>query len=98
MTAEHDGRIVALIMLDAQKVLADKIPQDRAIVYELTGVAGGAWKMGAGQTASTIRMDAVDFSIYASGRFTVDEARAKAHISGDVALAESVLRQTQVLF
>jgi uncharacterized protein (TIGR03083 family) len=98
MTAGHDDRIVALIMADAQKVLANKIPEGRAVVYELSGLAGGTWKMGTGQPMSTIQMDAVDFSIYASGRFTYAEARAKANISGDVALAESILKQTQVLF
>ena len=61
-------------------------------------VAGGVWKVGTGEAAATIQMDALDFSIFASGRFSYPEGREKAIISGDVALAELAMRNTLVLF
>ena len=69
-----------------------------AVVFDLTGVAGGSWKVGAGEPSATIQMDALDFNILASGRFTYAEARSKAIVTGDVALAESALKQTLLLY
>ena len=96
-TREHDGRIVALIVRDLDRALRNKLG-GQAIIVELAGVAGGVWKVGAGEAAATIQMDALDFSIFASGRFTYTEARAKATVSGDTALAELAMRNTLVLF
>jgi len=43
-------------------------------------------------------MDVLDFNIFASGRFSYDEARPRATITGDQALAELALRNTLVLY
>jgi hypothetical protein len=43
-------------------------------------------------------MDALDFNIFASGRFSYDEGRARASLSGDTALAELALKNTLVLY
>jgi uncharacterized protein (TIGR03083 family) len=96
-TCEHDGRIVALVMRDLGLSLHDKLG-GRAVTFDLVGVAGGAWKVGPGDAAATIQLDALDFGIFASGRFTYAEGRAKATLSGEVALAELALRNTLVLF
>lgn len=96
-TREHDGRIVALVMRDVGLRLR-KLLGARAVVFDLSGVAGGVWKVGAGEAAATIQMDALDFNILASGRFTYAEGRAKATVTGDVALAELALKNTLVLY
>ena len=96
-TAQQEGRIVALVMLDLAKRLRPRLG-GQAVRFELAGVAGGAWQVGAGQPAAAIHMDALDFSIYVSGRYRFDEARARAEFSGDAGLAEKALRQSAVLF
>jgi uncharacterized protein (TIGR03083 family) len=95
-TADHDGRIVALVMWDVEKALYRSLGQ-RAVIFELSGIAGGAWKIGAGEAAA-IQMDVLDFNIYASGRFDYAEARARAKLLGDVALAEATLKNILILF
>ncbi len=96
-TREHDGRIVALVMLDVQSQLEKKL-DGRAVRFELTGIAGGTYQIGAGEPAATIQMDALDFNIFASGRFTPEHARSRATVSGDTAFAESVFRKILVLY
>lgn len=96
-TREHDGRLVALIMRDVGLLLRDKLG-GRAVTIDLAGVAGGQWQVGSGDATATIQMDALDFSIFASGRFTLAEGQARANLSGDVALAELALKKTLVLF
>lgn len=96
-TAEHDGRIVALILRDLGRRLRGPLG-GRAVVFDLSGVAGGVWKVGLGEARATIQMDALDFSIFASGRFTFAEGRAKARVSGEVELAERALKKTLLVF
>jgi uncharacterized protein (TIGR03083 family) len=96
-TREHDGRIVALVMRDLGHSLRNKLG-GQAVVFDLTGVAGGVWQVGPGEAAATIRMDALDFNIFASGRFCYDEGRARAGLSGDTTLAELALKNTLVLY
>jgi uncharacterized protein (TIGR03083 family) len=96
-TREHDGRIVALVMRDLGRSLRSKLG-GQAVIFDLTGVAGGVWQVGPGEAAATIRMDALDFNIFASGRFSYDEGRARAGLSGDTALAELALKNTLVLY
>jgi uncharacterized protein (TIGR03083 family) len=96
-TAAHDGRIAALVMADVAKVLSKKL-DGHAVVFDLSGIAGGDWKIGRGEPTATIQMDVLDFNIYASGRFTYEEARAKASITGDMKLAEAALKNTLVLY
>ena len=96
-TRENDGRIVALVMRDVERLLREKLGR-HAVVFDLAGVAGGVWKIGSGEPTATIQMDALDFNILASGRFSYAEGRARATLSGDIALAELALKQTLVLF
>jgi uncharacterized protein (TIGR03083 family) len=96
-TRDHDGRIVELVMRDEDILLRDKL-DGRAVRFELSGVAGGDFQVGPGPAAAAIQMDALDFNIFASGRFTLAQARAKATLSGDAALAESALEKTLLLY
>jgi len=96
-TAEHDGRITALVMLDVAKALTSKL-DGQSIAFYLTGIAGGNWKIGNGEPAATIRMDVLDFNIFASGRFTYEHARPLATIVGDINLAERALSNLLIWF
>ncbi|MEW5873149.1 MAG: maleylpyruvate isomerase family mycothiol-dependent enzyme [Chloroflexota bacterium] len=96
-TRQHDGRIVELVMLDVAATLARKF-DGPALVFELTGIAGGAWKIGQGEPAATICMDALEFNIFASGRYTFEEARPKTTITGDVSRAEEALKNILVVY
>jgi uncharacterized protein (TIGR03083 family) len=96
-TTEHDGRIAALVMLDVEKALSKKLG-GRALIFELSGVAGGAWKIGAGQPAVTVVMDALDFNIFVSGRYSFSEARSKMTLTGDTAFAEKLLKDLLILY
>lgn len=98
LTRAHDGRIVELVMRDVNALLAPIMGSD-AMDVELTGAAGGEWRIGSASPArAVIRMDAVDFNIYASGRFTYEQARARAVLTGDTAFAENLLRRISVLY
>jgi uncharacterized protein (TIGR03083 family) len=98
LAAEHDGRIMALVMRE----LAAKIRRELkgiTVGYELTGPAGGCWRVGSnGQQSATIRMNMLDFSRLTSERLTPDEVRSQslADISGDAELASRVLDRTTV--
>lgn len=96
-TADHDGRINELVVLDLSKTLSKKLGAS-AIALELHGIAGGHWIIGKGEPAATIRMDTVDFNIYASGRMTPEEAMRQATFSGDSALAERAFHSFSVLY
>lgn len=103
LTRGHDGRIVELVMRDVNTLLAPKLGGD-SLDMELTGTAGGLWHVEGSHAVrgatprATIQMDALDFNIYASGRFTYERARALARIEGDNELAENVLRQISILY
>ncbi|MBI4673883.1 MAG: maleylpyruvate isomerase family mycothiol-dependent enzyme [Chloroflexi bacterium] len=98
LTRDHDGRIVELVMRDVNILLAPKLGGD-ALDIELTGIAGGVWRVGNAPTArANLRMDALDFNIYASGRYTYAQARGKAILTGDTAFAENLLRQISILY
>lgn len=96
-TPEQDGRIVALLMLDVARALQRKLPGN-PIRVSLSGTAGGTWDIGPGEPTATIQMDALDFAIFASGRFPYEEVRSKAHLAGDITLAEQVLQNILILF
>ncbi len=96
-TPEHDGRIAALVMRDVADTLARK-NQGSAILFDLAGVAGGTWKVGHGRTVATVRMDVLDFNIFASGRYTYEQARSLMTIDGDVSMAEQALKHILVLY
>jgi uncharacterized protein (TIGR03083 family) len=96
-SAAQDGRIIALILVDAAKKLR-KYLSGKAILVELSGIAGGAWKVGQGEPNAVIQMDALDFSIFASGRSSYEEARSMASLSGEIELADTMLRDLLILF
>jgi uncharacterized protein (TIGR03083 family) len=96
-TAEHDGRIVALVMRDVGQALRRKLG-GRALAFELGGTAGGSWQFGAGQPAALVQMDALEFNIFVSGRSRLPQARPLMQISGDVAWAESLLKGVLILY
>lgn len=96
-TREHDGRIAELVMVDVAGVLARKFAGP-ALIFALTGIAGGTWQIGQGEPAATIGMDVLDFNIFASGRYTYAEARPLATITGDVSAAEEALKNILVLY
>lgn len=96
-TQEHDGRIAELVMLDVANILARK-HADLSLTFDLTGIAGGVWTIGKGEPVATIRMDVLDFNIFASGRYSYKEARPLATITGDIATAEKALKDILVLY
>lgn len=96
-TRDHDGRIAELVMVDVADVLARKF-NGPALTFDLTGIAGGSWTIGQGEPAATIGMDVLDFNIFASGRYTYQEARPLATIKGDISTAEEALKHILVLY
>jgi uncharacterized protein (TIGR03083 family) len=96
-TREHDGRIAELVMLDVADTLARKF-NGPALVFDLTGIVGGTWKIGKGEPAATIRMDVLEFNIFASGRYTFEKARPLMTIKGDIAAAEEALKNLLVVY
>ena len=96
-TTEHDGRIAALVMLDVAQQLHKKVG-DKAIVFELDGVAGGTWQVGSGNEVARVRMDVLDFNIFVSGRFSYEEGLARAELSGDTELLKALLKDLLILF
>ncbi len=96
-TREHDGRIVALVMRDTAAVLKRKT-DNPPLLIELTGTAGGAWRTGEGEPTASLQMDALEFNIFASGRWSFPEARPRMEISGDVSAAEAALEKLLVLY
>ena len=98
LTAEHDGRVTALVVRDLAHTLAPLLG-DASLVYALTGLAGGAWLIGDNPApAAVIQMDALDFNLLASGRLAPADllAGGRAVLSGDLALAERALAATSV--
>ncbi|MBI5841432.1 MAG: maleylpyruvate isomerase family mycothiol-dependent enzyme [Chloroflexi bacterium] len=96
-TREHDGRINELVVMETAQKLKGKLGT-RAITLVLTGVAGGTWKVGKGNPEAEIEMDALDFNIFVSGRFSYEEAMKRASISGDKALVELAFKNFIVLY
>lgn len=96
-TREHDGRIVELVVRDAAKKLNKRL-NGRAITLLLTGTSGGTWKIGKGEPAAEMEMDALDFNIFISGRFSFEEGMQRARISGDKALVEGAFKNLLILY
>ncbi|MBW6472327.1 MAG: maleylpyruvate isomerase family mycothiol-dependent enzyme [Anaerolineaceae bacterium] len=96
-TAEHDGRIAALVMLDVARQLSKKL-DGKAIGFELTGLAGGKWQVGSGNEVARLRMDVLDFNIFVSGRFSYEEGLTRAELSGDTKLLKTILKDLLILF
>ncbi len=96
-TREHDGRIVELVVRDVAEKLKKRL-KGRAITLNLTGIAGGRWQIGNGAPAAEMEMDALDFNIFVSGRFSHKEGMSRANITGDAALIEHGFKDLLVLF
>ncbi len=96
-TPEHDGRINELVVLDTAKKLKNRLG-GRAIILTLTGIAGGAWKIGKGDAVAEMEMDTLDFNIFVSGRFSYEEGMKRAAISGDKMLAQNAFKDLLVLY
>ena len=97
-TREHDGRIVALVIRDLAQTLPRHLDGASA-VYELTGVAGGKWRIGPSvEAAATIRMDVLDFAQLSSERIRAADVMSRTEILGDAALARRALDHTAVLY
>jgi uncharacterized protein (TIGR03083 family) len=96
-TREHDGRINALVVRDVARKLASK-SAGQAFALDLEGIAGGCWRIGRGEPVASIRMDTLDFNIYASGRYTYEEAAERATFAGRTEVAELAFRGFSVLY
>ncbi len=96
-TADHDGRINALVVRDLAAKLSGKLGGG-GIVLDLVGTAGGRWRVGPGAPDASVTMDALDFNLYASGRLNLTEATPLTQFSGDRALAEQAFRAFSVLY
>nr|HRJ44164.1 maleylpyruvate isomerase family mycothiol-dependent enzyme [Caldilineaceae bacterium] len=96
-TAEHDGRIAGLVMRDVAMQLRGRLG-GRGLIFDLSGVAGGRYRVGDGDVAATLQMDVLDFNIWASGRYSYNEAYSRFTLSGDVAWAEPILKQLLILY
>ncbi|MDO9087312.1 MAG: maleylpyruvate isomerase family mycothiol-dependent enzyme [Anaerolineaceae bacterium] len=96
-SAEHDGRIAALVMLDVARQLSNKL-DGKAITIELKGIAGGIWKAGNGNEVARLRMDVLDFNIFVSGRYSYEEGLSRATLSGDNDFLKVILKDLLILF
>jgi uncharacterized protein (TIGR03083 family) len=99
-TADHDGRITALVIRDLDQHLAKKLGK-QSVIYHLRGLAGGEWLLGGNHSANTsITMDIFDFHRLASGRINGGQAlqQGLVEIKGDQALGKLALQHTIVLY
>ena len=96
-TREHDGRIVELVVRDVAKKLRARL-NGKAIALTLTGVAGGEWMLGDGEAVSGLRMDALDFNVYVSGRYSHEEGMKLAQISGNKSIVENAFKDLLILY
>ncbi len=100
LTAEHDGRITALVVRELADHLA-KTVGETSVVLHLTGPAGGRWSMGdAAGPGATITMDACDLHWLAAGRTTAAELQQNGLVSvdGDSGVANRVLENTSAVY
>jgi uncharacterized protein (TIGR03083 family) len=97
-TPRHDGRITALVVRDLERHLTPKLTS-QAVVYELTGLAGGGFRLGENASPiARITMDVLDFHLQASGRLPAHELSSHASFSGDEHIARLALDNTHVLY
>lgn len=96
VTAEHDGRIVALVMRD----IADKLKKqlsERNIVLRLIGTHSTDYQFGNKATVDCeIEIDFFDFNLLASGRIGPEETIERTVIAGDRATALWFLNNLEV--
>jgi len=98
MTQEHDGRIVALILLDIAKKLKKRLAQ-RTIVLQLTGAVPLTSQFGRQALPDcTVSIDFFDFNLRASGRISVEEAMSRTAVTGDKNTAIWFLQNLEVSY
>lgn len=98
VTAEHDGRIVALVLRDIARKLR-KILGSRTILLQLTGALTAEYQFGGKDTPDcTVTMDFFDFNLLASGRISVDEVMGRAAVTGDNTTANWFLQNLEVSY
>ncbi|MDX1417772.1 MAG: maleylpyruvate isomerase family mycothiol-dependent enzyme [Candidatus Promineifilaceae bacterium] len=97
LTAEHDGRITALVIRDLENILRPII-NSCAFVLDLKGPGGGIWQFGDKTPSTKISMEALDFHIFASDRATAEEVieTGKVIFDGDTAFAKKVFEHISV--
>lgn len=97
-TAEHDGRMVALVVRELAEHLRDTL-NGKSVIFELRGPAGGRYGIGdASEPTAIIAMGVIDFARLTSERITADEAQHEGvvEIAGDANVAAHVLTNTVV--
>lgn len=100
LTADHDGRITALVVRDLDRHLALKLG-GRALVYRLTGKAGGEWVLGGNDAAAAdVSLDVATFHRLASGRISGQQVLQQelVQIDGDQTLGALAVQNTAVLY
>lgn len=99
LSADHDGRITALVMRDLAGRLR-RTARDESVIYELSGPAGGVWliRNGGGEPAATIRIGTLDFHLLASGRMSEGDALSMVEIGGNADLGRRALAETSAVY
>lgn len=96
LTAEHDGRIVELVLRDLVRLMGRSIP---TIDLFLTGDVELDYRFGMGTAAeATISLDLIEFNRLASGRQTVEAALEHTHITGNSDAARVFLDHTSLVY
>ena len=101
VSADHDGRIVALIVRDLSEVLPRRIGPERTVRLDLTSPAGGTWDLGAGTDPRvTLRLDALDFAWLSANRTDARSLVESGQVlyEGEKATGWQVLNHCQVMF
>jgi uncharacterized protein (TIGR03083 family) len=99
-TAEHDGRVTALVVRDLARGLRDTL-RGRTVVFDLSGAGGGRYRIGTmAEPTVIVKMDVVDFHRLASGRLTSQVAKEQGRVtlSGDRSFGDLVLAATSVVY
>lgn len=97
-TADHDGRVVALVVRDLARTLQDAL-RGRSLVLDLSGAAGGRFQIGTmAEPTAILKMDVVEFNRLASGRISPEAVQSLGlvAVSGDRSFADQVLAETSV--
>lgn len=97
LTAEHDGRLVALVVRDLAAQLQAALTK-KSVILRVVGPAGGLWRLGLGDVSATLQMDALDFIRLTSGRLAPEEvhARSLVTIEGNRETAQWLLVNAEV--
>ena len=96
VSAEHDGRILALVVLDLARKL-ERMLGTQSVDLALRGAGDPVYRLGVSDApAGTITMSIFDFALLSSDRITVDEAGDRVEVGGDAHLARTVLENFSV--